>query len=233
MTDLFAITEAALRADRGKLDSISQNVANANTQAYKRELYVEAPFDRQLIQAQQGAGRVANEVRDLSHGPLRQTGSPLHFAIEGDGWFQLQSPHGVLLTRDGSFQLDKQGRLVSAQGWPVVLASEAYFMSNAPTLKQNGELWSDGVLGGQLSLASADRATLQVAGPNLFRSSSAVALDAASTHVRQGFLEASNVNTLTEMVLLMQTMRGAEASQRAAHAYDEALEMAIATLGEY
>jgi flagellar basal-body rod protein FlgF len=233
MADIFAITEAALRANVAKLDSISQNVANTSTQGYKREMYVESAFDRQLVNAQHGTEATHGEVHDWASGPLRQTGSPLHFAIEGEGWFQLQSPQGVLLTRDGSFQIDRQGRLVSTQGWPVVLDSDARFTSTDVSLRANGELWVDGARAGQLSLAKADPATLQVAGPNLFRSTSATAADGSAVSVRQGFLEGSNVNALTEMVGLMQTMRQAEASQRAAHAYDEALEMAISTLGEF
>lgn len=232
MTDVFAITEAALRANIAKLDSIGQNVANASTQGYKRELFVESAFDRQLLQAQEGVNASRGDARDWSHGPLRRTGSPLHFAIEGDGWFQLQSPQGTLLTRDGSFQLDGQGRLVSLQGWPVTLDSDARF-TTLPSLKANGELWVGSERAAQLVLANADPTTLQVAGPNLFRSSSATGLDGTSAVVRQGFLESSNVSSLTEMVDLMQTMRQAEATQRAAHAYDEALEMAISTLGEF
>ena len=233
MTDVFAITEAALRANLAKVDSISQNVANVRTQGYKREVYVESPFDLQLQNVQQTLGKLGERTFDLSHGTLQKTGSPLHFAIEGDGWFQLQSPHGTLLTRDGSFQLDAQGRIVSSQGWPVMLDAEARFTGAAPTLEKNGELWSDGARAARLSLASADRATLQIAGANLFRSSSAAPLEAGAAHVRQGFLEGSNVDTLSEMVQLMQTMRQSEAAQRATHAYDEALEMAISTLGEF
>jgi flagellar basal-body rod protein FlgF len=157
----------------------------------------------------------------------------LNFAIEGDGWFQLQSPQGVLLTRDGSFEIDRQGRLVSMQGWPVLMDSDARITSTDLSLRADGELWVDGARAGQLALAKADPASLQVAGPNLFRAASATIADAGAVTVRQGFLEGSNVNALTEMVGLMQTMRRAEASQRAAHAYDEALEMAISTLGEF
>jgi flagellar basal-body rod protein FlgG len=233
MTDVFAITEAALRANIAKIDSLGQNIANVGTQGYKREVFIESPFDVQLLNAQQAAGNAGESTYDLSHGSLRHTGSPLHFAIEGDGWFQLQSPQGVLLTRDGSFQLDGQGRLVSSQGWPVVLDSDARFTGPPPTLQRNGELWADGARAARLSLVGADRPTLQIAGANLFRSSSAAPLDGAASHVRQGFLEGSNVNTLTEMVQLMQTMRQSEAAQKATHAYDEALEMAITTLGEF
>lgn len=233
MTDIFAVTEAALRANVAKLDSISQNVANSSTQGYKREMYVGSAFDRQLVNAQAGVQAAHGAAHDWAAGPLRQTGSRTHFAIEGEGWFQLQSPQGVLLTRDGSFQIDGQGRLVSMQGWPVLMDVDARITSTDLALRANGELWIDGARAGQLSLAKADPSTLQVAGANLFRSTSVTPADASTVTVRQGFLEGSNVNALTEMVGLMQTMRQAEASQRAAHAYDEALEMAISTLGEF
>lgn len=232
MTDIFAITEAALRESRAQLDAISHNVANVSTQGYRRQLHVEPGFDREL--RQMGAALPASEVpHDWTHGPLRYTGAPLQFAIEGEGWFQLRSPQGILLTRDGSFRLDKQGMLVSSQGWPVVLDNEARFADAAPDLMPNGELWIDGTRVGRLQLAQADPAKLQAAGPNLFRAAALGPADPQSVGVRQGFVESSNVNALTEMLGLMQSMRQAEAAQRAAHAYDEALESAISTLGEF
>src|SRR5947208_232208 len=105
MTDVFTITEAALRANTAQLETVSRNVANVGTQAYKRELLIQPSFDLQLTRAQasspttQGSAQ-GTAFHDWSHGPLRHTGASLQFAIEGDGWFQLQSPQGTLLTRD-------------------------------------------------------------------------------------------------------------------------------------
>jgi flagellar basal-body rod protein FlgG len=175
-------------------------------------------------------------ARDWSAGTLRHTGSSLNFAIEGEGWFQLRSPQGMVLTRDGEFQLDRSGRLVSAQGWPVELDSDASLGSSTPDLNKANELWVDGERVAQFVLAKVEPKSLEALGAGLYRAANGAGGGApgdSTATVRQGFLESSNVNTLSEMVDLMEAMRAAEGSQRIARAYDEALETAITTLGEF
>lgn len=234
MADIFAIAAAGLRANMAQLDAVSHNVANINTQGYKRELHVDSAFDGHLRKDELAAASMqAQTTRDWSAGALRHTGAALNFAIEGEGWFQLRSPHGILLTRDGSFQLDRQGQLVSVQGWPVILDSDASFDSAAPTLNAGNELWSGDTRIARFEIVQAEPSSLQPAGANLFGSARTTRLDPATISVRQGFLEGSNVNSLQEMVQLIQSMRQAEASQRVIRAYDEALETAITTMGEF
>ena len=231
MSDVLAIAEAGMRSQLAALDTISHNVANVGTHGFKREIRASAPFEAQLTSAQSVEAEPA--VRDFSAGALRNTGSPLQFAIEGEGWFQLRSPQGVVLTRNGAFELDRSGKLVSQQGWPVVLDSEASLGSATPSLTASNELWVNGERVARLILATADPSTLQAVGAGMYRSSQKVEDAPGAGTVRQGFLEASNVDTLSEMLSLMQAMRGAETSQRVIRAYDEALDTALTTLGEF
>jgi flagellar basal-body rod protein FlgF len=230
MADVLAIAEAAMRNSMTTLDGVSHNVANATTQGYKREVRVQAAFDAHM----QGAAAGAEAARDLSSGALQFTGAPLHFAIEGDGWFQLRSPHGPVLTRSGAFRLDADGRLVSTQGWPVMLDADASVPGGELALRTGNELWSGDVRVGRFLLADVQGAQLEALAHGVYRTrGGAVPQEATAAAVRQGYTEGSNVNSLGEMVSLIQATRQAEAAQRMMRAYDEALETALTTLGEF
>lgn len=235
MADVLALAEAGMRSSIAKLDVISHNMANANTQAFKRELFLHPGFEHYLQPTQPGAQLPPPivERRDWSAGPLTRTGAPLNFALEGEGWFQLRSPQGVVLTRNGDFQLDAQGHLVSQQGWPVMMDADASLAGGIPSLSGNNELSIGGTRVAQFLLVKAPAGALQTAGAGTYRVSDGTALEPASGVLRQGFLEGSNVDSLGEMVGLVEAMREAEASQRVIRAYDEALESAISALGEF
>lgn len=229
MPDTFAVAEAAIRHSMATLDRVSNNIANAATPGFKRELRMQPTFDSQL-RGEQIARSEA--VRDWSPGALKYTGTPLDFAIEGEGWFQLQSPQGVVLTRNASLQVGSDGRLVSSQGWPIVLDTDTALPPGQLTLRANDELWVDEVRVGRFQLVSASPDALRPAGAGVYKSEAATA-DATTASVRQGYLEASNVNSLNEMVDLIDAVRQAEAAQRMMRAYDEAMETALTTLGEF
>src|SRR5690606_36474751 len=119
MPEILGVAEVSIRSNMELLNAISRNMANANTQGYKREIYMNQGFGAAMQVAAGTAPPVPAHATDMSAGLWRYTGSPLHLAIEGPGYFQLQSPHGVVLTRNGGFQIDRSGQLTSAQGWPV------------------------------------------------------------------------------------------------------------------
>lgn len=230
MSDIFAIAEAGMRDSMAALDTISHNMANVSTQGFKRELHVPLAFDAHMERAAEPAQPT---VRDWRPGSLQHTGAALNFAIEGEGWFQLRSPQGTVLTRNGAFQLDGRGQLVSQQGWPVVLSQDVGLTSSTPTLSASNELWVDGNPVASFVLASVDPHTLQAAGAGVYRATGAIATDAEAGSVRQGFVESSNVDSLAEIVGVIESVRAAEASSRLLQAYDESLETAITTLGEF
>lgn len=231
MSDTLAVAEAAIRNSMETLDRVSHNVANAATPAFKRELRMQRAFDAQL--RPDGISGKDTVVRDWSSGPLQPTGSPLHFSIEGNGWFQLQSPQGIVLTRNASLQLGSDGRLVSTHGWPIVLDADTAVPPGELRLRANNELWVDDVRVGRFAIVDAPSQTLRAAGPGVFRSEAAGLTEATNVKMRQGYLEGSNVNSLNEMVDLIEAVRNAEAAQRMLRAYDEAMETTLTTLGEF
>ncbi len=237
MPGILGIAEAGIRNGLRQLDAVSNNMANVNTQGYKREVYLNRSFSQYLPGSTGIAGgqptAPSTSVRDFAPGPLKYTGSTLNLAIEGKGFFQLQSPQGVVLTRDGQFQINQQGQLVSSQGWPVLLKGTANF--DDPNFK----VQSDGtvVVGGeqltQLDLTNPDAQTLEVVGSGLFRTTAAGVASSEGVSVRQGYLEGSNVDSLSEMVKLMGVTRHVEAQQQMIRAYDEMLDSAITNLGQF
>jgi flagellar basal-body rod protein FlgF len=233
MPDILAIAEAGLRNGLRQLDTISSNVANINTQGYKRELYLNRGFQQYMPTQEVQQPAAATVAHDVAPGPLQYTGSMLHLALEGDGYFQLQSPHGTVLTRNGQFQLDARGQLVSAQGWPLQLTGAASFDGGDFKVQGDGTLLVGTEQRAQLDLATADPAALEAVGPGLFRTAAAVPVTPGSVNVRQGYLEGSNVAYLSEMIDLMTLTRQVQSAQQLMHAYDEVLNSAITTLGEF
>ncbi|MBL9034438.1 MAG: flagellar hook-basal body complex protein, partial [Rhodospirillaceae bacterium] len=103
---------------RNQMDVVANNIANASTPGFKAEMMllteVELPAERgtELSYVQDFA-----TARDFSAGPLRATGNDLDLAIQGDGFFSVQTPDGVRYTRVGRFQLDANGTLITSQGY--------------------------------------------------------------------------------------------------------------------
>jgi flagellar basal body rod protein FlgG len=291
MPDILAIAEASMRNSMQQLDAISRNVANVNTQGYKREIYLNRGFRNYLDSAAayaalstapastydpaglrgvaahasgpysaisaaaapthaasiaddpsaaqypdaNTAGRV--ESHDFSSGSLKRTGSALHMAIEGKGYFQLQTPQGVVLTRDGQFRIDARGQLVAADGSPVVMKG-GLTLDSAALDHTELRVLADGTISSgeqqaQIDLVDASDDALQLVAPGRYRANTTSVPEPGSYHVRQGYIENSNVDTLTEMTGMMSAVRQVEASQQLMRAYDEIIENAISTLGQF
>ena len=239
MPDILAIAEASMRNGMLQLDAVSRNVANLNTQGYKREIYLSHAFDDHLITAAgsmsgaQPPDQPSTDARDFSAGSMKYTGSALNMAIEGKGFFQLQTAQGIVLTRDGQFQLNRSGQLVSADGATVVTKGSLTLDNSDFKVLSDGTVVVAGMQQTQLDLVDADPGTLKTVAPGRYQSASATSMDPGLAHVRQGYLENSNVNSLNEMVDMMGVVRHVEASQQLIRAYDEIIDNAVSTLGQF
>ena len=227
---------------------IAQDVANANTPGYKQ---VSLPPTRatqlnlrRLSTAQPTAstptvGPVGTGVypapmeTNFGQGVLQSTGRSLDVALEGEGFFQVQTPEGVRFTRDGRFHRDADGNLVTTQGYLVLDAN-----GQPMQLPQTGEVTiaGDGTVSvdeqaiGRLGLFQVPVVSLQRAGENLFisapgpaQASAAAPQPATDVQVRQGFLEGSNVDIAGTLVEMMSVARTYEASQRLVQVQDQVL----------
>lgn len=245
MQDILAIALNGMQQDTTRLERIGMNLANAQTTGYKRSVVSVAPVFTQQVDAAMGLTRSsANALQlyeDAVPGALRSTGQPLDLALSGPGYFEVQTPHGLRYTRRGEFRVDALGRLVTDKGFPVMGVGGEIVLPNArPRIDSRGRVFdaaqtaSNAVPVAQLKLVGFDdtRALRSVGEGLWFAQSAASQKDIGEPVLKQGYLEHSNVNSMHEMVQLIQTMRHFESMQRVAVGYDEMVGGAIRKLGE-
>lgn len=239
MTDVISMIAAGMRADAEALRVVAQNVANSEAVAYRRQILVARPAFASLLGDAETATAVAAPelatATDRRPGALRQTGEPLHAALDGPGFFVVDAGQGPVLTRNGDWRLDRDGRVVTAGGALVLGSRGPIVPGDGPvTITADGTVRVRDRTVDQLQLiVPAEDAPLQSLGGGLFALSDATPLNGnPSVHVRQGFLESSNVSLINEMVQMMETVRHSESMQRLARTYDSMLDKAISELGK-
>lgn len=249
MNEVLAITLKSMHADMGALDQIAQNLANARTPAHKRGVAVQTPIGASFAALLGVSGSSAIDAAatatqqapvsfsDMRPGIQRATDSPLDVALSGKGYFEVTTPAGPAYTRRGNFRLDAQGRLVTQRGDAVQGKGGDIFLNGVqPLISEAGVISnaSDGRVVDQLKLVEFDgESRMTRLGDGLYAAGEAMKLQAdADSHVRQGALENSNVDSAHEMTDLIAAMRHFESVQKAAQSYDDMLGTAIRKLGE-
>ena len=173
---------------------------------------------------------------DPSAGALRPTGNFQDVAIEGPGYFEVQSAQGSLYTRQGSLRTDVQGRLVLGQDLPVMGTGGDIRLTNTPfTIASNGDITQDNRIVGRLKVVSFAKPEMLVPnGAGMYQAGTAQPQDGrGSATLRVGFLEGSNVSTPQEMVRMTETVRHFESLQKVVQGYDDLLEKTIRKLGDF
>jgi flagellar basal-body rod protein FlgG len=243
-----------MEAQQTQLDTITHNLANVGTNGYKRS---HAVFEDLMYQNLRQAGantteqttlptglqvglgtRAVATTRIFSQGNLLQSANPLDVAVRGSGFFEVQMPDGTTgYTRDGSFQVNAQGQLVTNNGYAVQPGI------TIPANAQSISIGSDGTVSvvlpgqaaaqtvGQLQLANfVNPAGLDPKGQNLFAETAASGAATTGTpgqnglgDLRQGFVESSNVNVVEELVAMIQTQRAYELNSKAIQTADQML----------
>ena len=224
MDPMTAIAASGLRARMESLDLLANNIANASTGGYKadREFY-------SLYVAPEAAGNDAASTMPLierpwvdhAQGALHPTGNPLDVALSGRGFFAVNGPSGPLYTRNGSFRIAADGKLTSADGYPVRNTQGAPLTLQATrpfSISSDGTVTQDGVATGQLEIVDfTSTAGLSKQGSNYFRINNPAIRPAApsGTSVEQGQLETSNTGSAEAAVRLVSVMRQFEMLQKA------------------
>ncbi|HWU65926.1 MAG TPA: flagellar basal-body rod protein FlgG [Methylophilus sp.] len=249
------ISKTGLDAQQMQMDVISNNLANVSTSGFKksravfedllyqniRQVGSQSSQQSQLpsgLQLGTGVKPVATE-RIFTQGNLQQTSNDKDIAIQGQGFFQILLPDGTTAyTRDGSFQVDSQGQLVTASGFPVQPSI------TVPANAQSLSVGRDGVVSittpnstattqiGQIQLATfINPAGLQAKGENLYVETTASGNPNTNTPgtngaglLSQGYVETSNVNVVEELVSMIQTQRAYEINSKAITTSDQMLQ---------
>lgn len=251
MNRALYVAKTGLEAQNTRLATISNNLANANTTGYKQG---RAEFEDLIYQnvrqpggytsqqttlpsgLQLGVGtRVVAIQKMHQQGNLQNTGNELDIAIQGKGFFQIQQPDGTLAyTRDGSFQLNQNGDIVTSGG--LLLQPQITVPQNtrAVTISTDGNVYAtidgqtDAQQIGQIELVNfINPAGLEARGANLFTETTASGppvVGIAGTEgfgtMMQNFLEASNVNTVEELIGMIEAQRTYEMNAKAIKAAD-------------
>ena len=254
MTQALWIAKTGLDAQQTRMAVISNNLANTNTTGFKRDrasfedlLYqtVRQPGGASSEQTQLPSGlstgtgvRVVSTAKEFAQGSLDQTGGALDVAINGRGFFEVLLPDGSsAYTRDGSFQINAQGELVTNAGYPVQPGLQLPEGAQSVTIGSDGTVsvqvagQAEAVQVGSLTLADfVNPAGLQAKGENLYietgasgpAQSGAPGQSGAGLLV-QGALEGSNVNTVQELVSMIETQRAYETNAKAISTIDSML----------
>ena len=249
------ISKTGMEAQQLQLDTISNNLANVSTNGYKRS---HAVFEDLMYQNLRQAGAASSEqtalptglqvglgtravatARNLSQGNLQQSSNNLDVAIRGNGLFEIQLPDGTTgYTRDGSFQVDAQGQLVTNNGYVlqpgIVVPAQAQSVTiggdGTVTVTLPGQSGAQTI--GQIQLANfANPAGLDPKGQNLFAETSASGTPTSGApqsnglgSLAQGFVETSNVNVVEELVSMISTQRAYELNSKAIQTSDQMLQ---------
>ncbi|HDP70449.1 MAG TPA: flagellar basal-body rod protein FlgF [Actinobacteria bacterium] len=238
-------------AEMNKHDVIANNLANVDTAGYKKDTLTLESFPLALIKAVEG-GRVRNAssigylgtgvgisetVFDNSQGAMKETGNKLDFALMGEGFFVLDTPNGEMYTRNGSFALDAQGRLVDAHGYYVRGQNGVIQIDGDDvSVDKNGNIIVDGTRLDSFRIVEFGEPenVLRKVGENLFQISDGSATApqlAGNVVVSQGFIETSNVDVAKETVGLIVTLRAYEANQKVIQSHNEILGKAVNDVG--
>jgi flagellar basal-body rod protein FlgF len=218
------IAASGMLAEQIRQDQIANDLANASTPGYKGDRTAQRSFgdlllanstNGNVVGRQSTAVQVDNIETDFSPRPSRETGEPLDFAITGEGFFAVQTAQGVRYTRNGQFTLDPQGRLVTAQGDPVLDTAGRAITS--PDGKVDPR---------RLGIVALTNPRKE--GDSLVTGTPA---GAAAGTARSGALESSGADAARSMVDMIASMRAFEAGQKVIQTIDETLGQAVTKVG--
>lgn len=255
MINSLWISKTGMEAQQMQLDVISNNLANVSTNGFKKS---HAVFEDLMYQNLRQVGASVTEQstlptglqiglgvrtvatsRTFSQGNVQQSNNNLDVAIQGNGFFQVTMPDGTVgYTRDGAFQLDNQGRLVTSSG--LVVAGGITVPANATSVS----IAQDGIVTAQVPGTVAPQnigtittasfinpAGLEPKGQNLYQESAASGQPTVGTPnsnglgmLMQGYVETSNVNVVQELVSMIQTQRAYEMNSKAVQTSDQMLQ---------
>ncbi|MFQ6613999.1 MAG: flagellar basal-body rod protein FlgF [Fidelibacterota bacterium] len=218
-----------------KNDVISNNLANVNTNGFKRDVLFS-----EVLKDESDVKQKLSMLTDFSQGSLTQTDNPLDVAISGNGFFVVETEQGEALTRNGHFLVDDSGTLITSSGnyvlgdgGRVVVTNDGLSMGKI-SITHSGEVYVDDEIRGRLRVVDVDDpGGLEKFGESLFTTDESNLHDVENPMLLQGNLESANVNPVNELVNLIEIQRQFESSQRAIKSISEALRKTANEVGRY
>jgi len=219
MDPSFYQLAAAAGYGEARMAILANNLANAATGGFKAD---QVTFSEALDAATGAPVIGATPYVDPAAGPVKQTGNPFDLAIDGDGYFVVESADGRQFTRDGAFRLSEDGTLVTRDGDPVQGSGGAIAIdpqAASASVDGAGRVWVDGAQVAQLEIVTfPSESPPAKAGGNLFTGTGDTAVE--DPKVIPGALEGSNVSVIAEMTRMIEIARGYEAYQKLVQTLD-------------
>lgn len=235
---------------QARLDVITNNLANASTVGYKKEGSTSEAFDSMYTQKIKDGSegyidrrigketlgvKIGETYTDYTQGSFKVTGNTLDLALEGNGFFSIAftSKSGettTRYTRDGSFTLNNEGMLVTEDGDYLLGQNGTIQIPQGAEIvfDELGNIYADEELVGRLKITDfEDYNYLKKYGENLYTAVDGATEKAADFKVRQGYLEMSNINVISEMVEMITISRAYESNQKAIQTIDSSLEKSV------
>lgn len=223
-------------AQERRMNQIANNLANVDTAGYKKE---DITFWEMMFRAADQRPRVGKALKVLTtheQGSAKETDNTLDFAINGDGFFKIQTAAGVRYTRNGNFTLNNQGQLstqdgnlVMGDGGPIVLADANIQVG------RDGQINAGGIPVNRLAVVTfPDVNALEKEGANLFRPQDLTVQEVPVEFpsVQQGYLEGANVNIVSEMTEMIDLQRAYQSQQKAIQTTDDIDQQSISRVGK-
>lgn len=230
------ISMTGMSMRESELSSVSHNLANINTNGYKRQNFASRlypllsgrPLDSKAVYRDARAQTFfGTQYTELSQGNLKKTGNPLDIAIQGEGFFVVMKGQKILYTRNGSFTKDKDNFLVTQDGLKVLddRNNPISIEGTKIEISQDGNVYLDGALVSKIKLVNLDN--LKHIGNSLYEGTEK---GEANGQFLQGWIESSNVNPLSELVQMIQAIRNFELAQRVTINFDQLAQRAVSEI---
>lgn len=255
---IYIAASAGLKQGK-KMEVIAHNLANVNTTGYKRdrlafkELMPPFPPDsgheagKNILLPPDKSNKnvsyvaVTGQYTDHASGELKKTGAPLDLALNGEGYFSIQTQKGIHYTRNGNFRLDTANQLVNQKGEQLLNEQNQPIVINTPgdtiSIDRSGNIFvGKGLVNsavGKIKLTTfEDKRTLEKIGDGQYRQNDPEAKEKpADGTVRQGFLENSNVSSVEEMTDMLATLRLFETYQKMIQSIDSMDDQSVNNIG--
>jgi flagellar basal-body rod protein FlgG len=239
-------------AQQQKMDIVSNNLANVDTTGFKKDGAIFKSFkDAYTFKINDPETSMANKIgtlnqgvnldriyTDHTQGSLKQTDDPLNIAIDEQGMIVVgkKDKDGNVIehyTRDGSLAISSTGDLITKDGYNVLGNNGPIKLDNNHiTIDRKGNIYSDNKFIDKIKLVNIDnKDTLRKVGNNIYSSTEDTTTKEFTGKIEQGFLEASNVNSVEEMIEMINVMRAYESNQKIITTYDSILEKSVNSIG--
>lgn len=219
-----------------EIQVIANNIANISTTGFRREGLVFSEFVRQLDRQEDPLSMAAANAHQtyLTQGGLSMTGGQLDLAIEGEGFFLVETPDGERLTRAGHFSSNAAGEMVTPDGYRLLDISGSPLFVPAETgpvsIARDGTVSADGQPLGQIGLVQPEDPSDLSRSTGVLHEVTGGLVPVTDPVLLQGFLEESNVNPISEMARMIEVQRAYESGQKFLDREDERIRNVVKTL---